>query len=917
MKGFNKILLWRSARCAMNQGRRKAGDARLTVSWLAVAALLLALLAPAAQALTDPLVRDGLSETPTLASLQEMVAPVDNLSYEGRLEDDELADAVLPVQDIPEVLRREQLDEADAVHRMRELEDPYSIVFQNRDGTMTLYSYEEPVQYIDQTGQLRDKSNRLVTVDTADGGYINGANDILTKLPYTLADTANTLEQALHEDTAVVLTANGIRLSLAPVSAALFDPAMDTAAVRLHQETLSLTTTARKLTRTQEGKLHDSVAYIGSFGNTITLEYTPTYSGFKENIILAAYTGVNAFTFRLRTNGLVLVGEEGNYRLADPDTGETQVIVGDIAVFDSAGNGHAEHTVYDHRMLVEAVEVGQEYLITLVVDIDFLTDEGTQYPVTIDPYFTVSTEGVDWDKTICDVPVYSGKPTTNYGNTNYDDVGYFGTSLGTARTLVKFPGIFSNTAVAALNTNHITSFKLNIRALSGQRLGTTLYAYYHIGNTWEEDTATYTTAAVSSYGNLLDSYTITGNLMSSSEWCEFELKNAVTLWKTTPEARHKGILLVNGNEFNADYNQALQSTRFVYGNGCPYVTVSWTPRPNSGIVDGAIYRITSAYNKSLTTLGYPLPNGVDGLRTEEATDDGYSLWRITYRADGYYSITSCALRHDSSQGEEDMRLACGSYNELELQGSGSDPYNQQAWCVVRQGNKHYFLNAYAYGALLRVDSGEYSDPAHLGSSVEGADWTLTRRYADAYKEAGKVYQEDTVAPYRINFVVEDQAIDGKFPFSLYQEAGNAWNGICSNISVGVYRQTDTNIPSGVRVDIFDQGLNVFPDERDGLGYYEGASDSTYILEGNIYIDTVKVGNKSGYGYYDRRYVVMHEMGHALMLSDMYVEAYKSKGLEIPAYARLNVLSVLSNAAPSQGGPRLPSAWDRAVLNERW
>ena len=33
MKGFNKILLWRSARCAMNQGRRKAGDARLTTAW--------------------------------------------------------------------------------------------------------------------------------------------------------------------------------------------------------------------------------------------------------------------------------------------------------------------------------------------------------------------------------------------------------------------------------------------------------------------------------------------------------------------------------------------------------------------------------------------------------------------------------------------------------------------------------------------------------------------------------------------------------------------------------------------------------------------------------------------------------------------------------------------------------------------
>lgn len=136
----------------------------------------------------------------------------------GELNLEELAAAELSAADIPEAISPREIVERGHVHRLKEQEeDLYSIIFQNRDGTKTLYYFAEAVKYIDEDGTVRDKKNTLTELDgaaqtkaasllyTADYRYVNDLNDIRTYFP---AD--------LNAGTGLVLEHDGVRIELTP-----------------------------------------------------------------------------------------------------------------------------------------------------------------------------------------------------------------------------------------------------------------------------------------------------------------------------------------------------------------------------------------------------------------------------------------------------------------------------------------------------------------------------------------------------------------------------------------------------------------------------------------------------------------------------------------------------------------------------
>ena len=160
------------------------------------------------------LAEDPLSEaSPSLNQefwTPSMEEPLPNTKGELSLE--ELAAAELAEADIPAAVSAEEIAERGHVHRLREQEENlYSIVFQNRDGTKTLYYFAEEVKYIDEDGVVRDKKNTLTELDgvsraRADGyRYVNDLNDIRTYFP---AD--------LNADTGLVLEHDGVRIELTP-----------------------------------------------------------------------------------------------------------------------------------------------------------------------------------------------------------------------------------------------------------------------------------------------------------------------------------------------------------------------------------------------------------------------------------------------------------------------------------------------------------------------------------------------------------------------------------------------------------------------------------------------------------------------------------------------------------------------------
>lgn len=125
---------------------------------------------------------------------------------EGDLSLSELENRVLPAEDKPEAISGALIAEKGYVNRLREQEsDLNSLIFQNQDGNKTLYCFANPVKYVDENGEVRDKSNRLT--DNENDGYINRDNDVRTLFP-----------KILDADTGLVLTYQDIKIELVPVS---------------------------------------------------------------------------------------------------------------------------------------------------------------------------------------------------------------------------------------------------------------------------------------------------------------------------------------------------------------------------------------------------------------------------------------------------------------------------------------------------------------------------------------------------------------------------------------------------------------------------------------------------------------------------------------------------------------------------
>ena len=164
-------------------------------------------------------------ETREEQEIQELWTPEkeaeEALNTAGDLSLEELATAELSEADIPEVVSAEEIEERGHVNRLWEQEeDLNTVIFQNRDGTKTMYYFAEPVKYVDETGQVRDKSNGIREVAqvryVAEYRYTNTANDVKSYFPGTL-----------NSEKGILLEYGDIRIEVMPTHAVQTGPAVE------------------------------------------------------------------------------------------------------------------------------------------------------------------------------------------------------------------------------------------------------------------------------------------------------------------------------------------------------------------------------------------------------------------------------------------------------------------------------------------------------------------------------------------------------------------------------------------------------------------------------------------------------------------------------------------------------------------
>lgn len=97
----------------------------------------------------------------------------------------------------------------------------------------------------------------------------------------------------------------------------------------------------------------ESVKYEGVFDEYTDVEYTYTYDGVKEDIILEKYNGINKFDFELLTNGLELCEDKGVLLLKD-NNGNVRAVIGEIVVFsaDNKNNTMGKYQIIEKEKII-------------------------------------------------------------------------------------------------------------------------------------------------------------------------------------------------------------------------------------------------------------------------------------------------------------------------------------------------------------------------------------------------------------------------------------------------------------------------------------------------------------------------------------------------------------------------------------
>lgn len=575
---------------------------------------------------------------------------------------DQTEQLVLRAEDVPEYFTLADMQNAGHVKRAdrNDVAHLNEIEFQNADGTNTVYAFNENVRYVTASGDYKDKSNRLER--SSDGSYSNPQNDIRVNYPEKIGQ-------------GVTVTRDTFSLTMIPE----------------YTNNSPVAQTAGK---------EQSVYYPKAFGSNTVLQYTQTFNGFKEDIILISAPESNQFRFTLATNGATL-SMDGD-RLLVSDDGEEVGCFEPIYIYDSAGN-----SCYGSMQMLASSAARNTYSVIITAPWDFLTDTDTVYPVNVDPTLTLFDSS---SSVIQDANVFTNY-NQNYGSNATMSIGDFSQypgdePRGIGYGLVKFPFLTGNsTFMGYYNAGRVTDIDYFF-AVTDCVTQTTLQAK-RIGTAWTETGVTYSTvsAYISGTGT---AYTKTIDATSSPQYYCFDLLPMINTTTNYNNMATKGLVLstVPTSMPALTMGTAEAGTS---GGYRPYVQYTYESMPTtevSGIVSGTTYMIVNA------ATGKAL-NGAN-ITTQTSADVPYdtSLFTLNYQSSGRYHIQKYTYDSDSFlTGTTSLSLATGN-------GTAS-----QDWYLLPQSNGTYQIHN-AANENMTIYTGSSSTYVYFGNSNVNNDWLL-------------------------------------------------------------------------------------------------------------------------------------------------------------------------------------------------
>ena len=563
---------------------------------------------------------------------------------------DQTSISTLPIEE-----EEDELPEREPIARLygEEGDDLNKIVYLNNDGTRTMHLYDYPVKYRDASGEIRDISLEIADGTTELNRFQSSANSIMTAFPSKASD-------------GISLSGEGVSIKLIPNI-----PAAETNAIHM----------------TGNAKRIDSKTISYDYDAKTTIEYSLTYTGFKEDIVVSEYTGQTEYEFLLQTNGLVLTQIDGSFYLTD-ESGKIKAAIGDVIVFTADEKNNTMGT-----MVAETLKENHSYLLTIVLDAQYLADPNTAYPIRIDPTIDINYDA-NGSGAIEDVTIYSN--VTPDGASTSLFVGLRETR-GISRILMRFP----NLDLSGLTGATVESAEVTLRDLICEGTYLSVYCYPFTGANWTESTASWSMSQT--WGPELDSEVISysnGVNKNPKHRYTFNITAAVQGWINGTYSKVKGLIFKTSNavETATTYEQR----QFASYNRTNY-------RPTFSMTYALGGTITAANNAVVKGSTLQLTAHVNGTVTWESSDPNIA------------TITSNGLVTGVQAGKVTITATHPNYD--------IDPFT--LWVTLSNG-VYYIKNA-SSGLCLQGTAGQI----HINSQKSSQDTRLNQLWKIAYLQNGQ------------------------------------------------------------------------------------------------------------------------------------------------------------------------------------
>ena len=418
----------------------------------------------------------------------------------------------LSKNDVPDVMTYDTALKNKHIKREREKENGLNeIVFQNQDGSHTLYVYDQNVKFIDDDGSIKDIDTGIETIkNTKRKGYTytNGANDVNVDFPDLIKD-------------GLVVGYDKSEIKMYPTNYV-----------------------GGELSVSDDKAIYDNI-----YGAGTQLIYTPTLNGVKEEIVLEKYNKKEKYTFIYEIGNGYISTLDDDCLYIYSENNELLGLIEPIYMIDANNKYNANSTMNYFE------NDDGTWTVEIIPDKEFLTSEDTVYPVIIDPTYSYIVNYSSNSTGIQDITINSTSTSAGYSGSLF--VGNrSNTENGISEVLMRIPSV-TNSVCSSIEVQSAT---VTLRDVMCESSALEIQCHQFNGSpAWSEASTDLSSFAnnTSYCGEKYDSKVVSySNGVSTSHVYSFDVTVAAKEWINNSTKRSCGLL------FKAASISSVQSKTF-------------------------------------------------------------------------------------------------------------------------------------------------------------------------------------------------------------------------------------------------------------------------------------------------------------------------------------------------------------------